>query len=173
MSFPLVTRFGANPLLDLELANKNYVDNSGGGGVGFAKVVKTVDQSQTDNAVPIDDDELFIPLNANKIYGMILIIWGISQLVPDYRHQVSIPAGATLTANIGTWNGDQDNATIDLTSADGIAWAATAIRIIQLNFRVITAGTAGDFQYKWSQNVSDPQTTTVKAGSMLVAWESD
>lgn len=28
MSLPLVTRFGADPLLDLEIANKRYVDNS-------------------------------------------------------------------------------------------------------------------------------------------------
>jgi len=32
MSLPLVTRFGADPLLDLEVANKRYVDNSAGGG---------------------------------------------------------------------------------------------------------------------------------------------
>jgi len=32
MSLPLVTRFGADPLLDLEVANKRYVDSSGGGG---------------------------------------------------------------------------------------------------------------------------------------------
>jgi len=31
MSLPLVTRFGADPLLDLEVANKRYVDNSAGG----------------------------------------------------------------------------------------------------------------------------------------------
>jgi len=31
MSLPLVTRFGADPLLDLEVANKRYVDNSSGG----------------------------------------------------------------------------------------------------------------------------------------------
>jgi len=31
MSLPLVTRFGADPLLDLEVANKQYVDSSGGG----------------------------------------------------------------------------------------------------------------------------------------------
>jgi len=35
MSLPLVTRFGADPLLDLEVANKQYVDNSGGGGGWF------------------------------------------------------------------------------------------------------------------------------------------
>jgi len=34
MSLPLVTRFGADPLLDLEVANKQYVDNSSGGGGG-------------------------------------------------------------------------------------------------------------------------------------------
>jgi len=31
LSLPLVTRFGADPLLDLEVANKRYVDSSGGG----------------------------------------------------------------------------------------------------------------------------------------------
>jgi len=30
MSLPLVTRFGADPLLDLEVANKRYVDAGGG-----------------------------------------------------------------------------------------------------------------------------------------------
>jgi len=34
MSLPLVTRFGADPLLDLEVANKRYVDNSSGGAGG-------------------------------------------------------------------------------------------------------------------------------------------
>jgi len=32
MSLPLVTRFGADPLLDLEVANKQYVDNNTGSG---------------------------------------------------------------------------------------------------------------------------------------------
>jgi len=32
LSLPLTTRFGADPLLDFELANKQYVDNSSGGG---------------------------------------------------------------------------------------------------------------------------------------------
>jgi len=31
MSFPLTTRFGADPTRDLEVANKRYVDASGGG----------------------------------------------------------------------------------------------------------------------------------------------
>jgi len=31
MSLPLVTRFGADPLLDLEVANKRYVDNNASG----------------------------------------------------------------------------------------------------------------------------------------------
>jgi len=31
MSLPLVTRFGADPIQDLEVANKRYVDNTSGG----------------------------------------------------------------------------------------------------------------------------------------------
>jgi len=52
MSLPLVTRFGADPLLDLEVANKRYVDSSGGGGSdNSCKVTNSVAQSVPNNTV--------------------------------------------------------------------------------------------------------------------------
>jgi len=48
MSLPLVTRFGADPIQDLEVANKRYVDSSGGGGiVSVQTVVLSSDFSTT------------------------------------------------------------------------------------------------------------------------------
>jgi len=73
MSLPLVTRFGANPRLDLELANKQYVDTSGG--LTFAKVVKAVTQTVNDSTVLVDDDELLASLEANKTYCFLLFIY--------------------------------------------------------------------------------------------------
>jgi len=45
MSLPLVTRFGADPLLDLEVANKRYVDASGGGADHGCRAFHSVAQS--------------------------------------------------------------------------------------------------------------------------------
>jgi len=41
MSLPLVTRFGADPLLDLEVANKRYVDNNAAGGIFLLTINQT------------------------------------------------------------------------------------------------------------------------------------
>jgi len=89
MSFPLVTRFGADPIKDLELANKRYVDNAGGGVDIGCKVTKSADQSIAnttfdkitwdqesydtdgfhDNSV--DNDELVIPAGLGGKYLVI------------------------------------------------------------------------------------------------------
>jgi len=52
MSLPLVTRFGADPLLDLEVANKRYVDASGGGSDHGCRIFHSIAQSVT-NLVPL------------------------------------------------------------------------------------------------------------------------
>jgi len=82
---PKVTRFGADPTLDQEVATKAYVDNSSGGGLTFARVVKSVDQIINNSTTLIDDDELLFAANTNKAYHMIFLLLYAAAANADFK----------------------------------------------------------------------------------------
>jgi len=74
MSFPLTTRFGADPLIDEELANKRYVDASGGGAtprcmVGSFRLSYTINgvrfQAFYSQILSVTESAVFIPIDFN------------------------------------------------------------------------------------------------------------
>jgi len=171
MSFPLVTRYGALPLHDEELANKAYVDAGGGGGQTFARIVKIVDQSIVSNAVLQNDDELVVALNANKTYSFMMTFFYTSDAVQDFQYAFAIPAGASGEKINGTWQSQQDQNSSALATSQFVPTNNSSLRLINACGRIIVAGTAGNFQFQWAQQTSDPATCTVNQGSMLVIWE--
>jgi len=65
MSLPLVTRFGADPLLDLEVANKRYVDSSGGGAnVTIQTITPAEFTTSSTSFVDWTDADLALPTRA-------------------------------------------------------------------------------------------------------------
>jgi len=172
MSQPLVTRFGADPLLDPELATKRYVDNQPAGQT-FARIVKKLDEAVTNDIVLQDDDELFVALNADKVYGGYLMMFFDAATNADMSYACSVPAGATAININGDWQGGGFNqGTADFTTSRIVATSGTGTIVAQaLGFRIIVAGTAGNFQFQWAQGVAQATATNVRQGSYLVIWE--
>jgi len=172
MSLPLTTRFGADPLLDLELANKQYVDNSSGGGLTFAKVVKSVDETIQSNSTLFDDAELFFTPNINKIYTLFLFLFSNSGTTPDMKIRLTVPSGATAIRTNNFWQGDINRAMLDWTTTISLSGSATLDLFITQVGIVRMGGTAGTVNLQWAQNTSNGGDTTMYGGSLLVAYES-
>jgi len=165
---PKVTRFGALPTVDAELATKAYVD-SGGGGQTFAKVVKSADEIVNNSSVIQDDDELLFTPTINTTYGFLIVILYASNATPDIKFGWSVPAGATME-----WinSGQQSQPTTDETATPNVGGTgATAHRMMIYRGRMIMAGTAGDINFQWAQNVANASDTTVFEGSYFLVWE--
>lgn len=167
-----VTRFGPQPLLANEIANKAYVDaGSGGTGQTFARVVKKIDETINSSTVLQDDDELFVALNANKIYTWLLLFYVNSGATPDFKYAFSIPAGATgLRMDVSQFFVVDDENTSAITTTVNFG-TATPVKSSSNWGRVIMGGTAGNLQMQWAQLNSNAGDTTVEAGSLLVVWE--
>jgi len=77
MSLPLVTRFGADPILDLEVANKRYVDTSGGGAtVTIQNITAASFSTSSTSFVDWTDATLDLPTRAG----------GFSHLMASYAN---------------------------------------------------------------------------------------
>jgi len=170
MSLPLVTRFGADPLLDLEVANKRYVDNSSGGtGQTFARIVKKLDETITSDTTLHDDDELFVAVNASKTYYVLFALTVTSHAAADWKFATSTPSGSTATQIVGRFQSNGMFGTNDPNVGVGSPTDNT-VQMLHLSMRVITT-TAGNIQFQWAQNISNGNNTTVNQGAFMVVWE--
>jgi len=119
MSLPLVTRFGADPLLDLEVANKRYVDNSTGGG-GFWVTGSTLSQ-----------------VNVNNLFSSLDI--GSGFLLTETFRTTLVPSDIT------TW--DNMSVHVALNTRDGEGRMRNRINSVTgTMLNTIPALTTGDFQ---------------------------
>jgi len=167
---PKVTRFGALPLIDSELATKAYVDSGGGGGLTFAKVVKAVDESVTSSTVLQDDDEIFFTPAINNVYHVVMLLVVNSPSTPDLQEAWSVPAGATMEKLSATWRSGSANAIEDWLAADNHPTVA-GVQLLELHGRLTMAGTAGTANWQWAQNASNANPTSVLRGSLMLVWE--
>ena len=139
----------------------------GAGGLTFAIRTKPVDEIVNNTIVVQDDDELFIPLNANTNYGF-LVTYLTNNVNPaaDFRATFIGPAGA-----VGQFGPTQGSAQAslalgveDTTQADGDgSW-------LHVGF-IKVGGTAGNLQLQWAQAAATVADTILRAGSTLVVWE--
>jgi len=166
---PKVTRFGALPLIDSELATKAYVDSSSGGGQTFLKVVKSVDETINNSDTLQDDDELFGALPINLTYTFLCVIYGTATGFADMKFTFTVPSGASGTFGNGVlayFNGTG-------TDAYGVSRAVSSSGTKQYVTcgRVIMGATAGDLNFQWAQNNIEVSDATVFAGSLLLVWQ--
>jgi len=167
---PKVTRFGALPTVDAELATKAYVDSGGGAGLTFARVVKVADQIVNNSDTLVDDDELLFAANANRTYSFLLLILFASGTTPDWKIGWSVPAGASM--EWGLMGGSAANSLTEAQTDNQNGNGAGTEREVAYSGRVVLAGTAGDVIMQWAQNVANASDTTTFLGSLLVVWES-
>jgi len=170
MSLPLVTRYGANPLLDLEVANKQYVDSSGG--QTFSRVVKLVDESRPNDSTLSDDSELSIAVEANATYFGIVMLQVATDITADFKYNFNIPAGASGRRNSSpAWQAHALGITVavDAGGTNVAGSIGTDTLIVYFNVRVVGAGVVA---LEWAQQTSNAFSTTVQQGSFMVMWKS-
>lgn len=133
---------------------------------------KTTNQSivSPGSSTLANDTELFIPVEANAVYKISLIILYNSGTTPDIKFGLTVPSGAT-----GTWSGiGYDTAStflnfgpVNITSALPFGGLA-ADREARIDIVLATSSSAGTAQLQWAQNTLNASTTTVYAGSTML-----
>jgi len=167
MSLPLVTRFGADPLLALEIANKQYVDNASSGLGLFDVVRKDANEIVNNSSAFQDDDELFIPLPINRTFWFQLFLKQSSASNADIKYKFTLPAGASmLWAKINTFLSKA------VTSSQVEATNGTVNYLPTCIGFVIMGGTSGNLTTQWAQNVAQASDTTIHEDSMIIAREN-
>jgi hypothetical protein len=136
---------------------------------------KPVDQSITNSTTLTNDNDLFVPINANDsmvIEGYLHVFTGSS--TPQLQMAFTIPAGATM--DIGNYtdnvNGGAQETFILNTSGTSTGAMTILAGDIPVHFWgvIITGGTAGNIQLQWAQGVSSGTATTLKAKSYMRAY---
>jgi len=177
MSLPLVTRFGADPLLDLEIANKRYVDNASSSGGAFAILVKPADEIRANDNVFSNDDTMFFAAAANKTYFIISHYTYVNPVTTTagFKYLVSVPTGATAIMTNGgglIFRGSTLSAfNADATNSTAKSGVATAFGVGNL-FAIKMGSTAGTVAMQWAQNSSNADGTVLEEGSSWIVYES-
>jgi len=168
-TFPCKTRYGRAPTVPLELCNKAYVDAAAV--ILGTSVVKKIDQTINNSNTIIDDDEVFLPMLANKVYGYRAHLQFISGVTPDLKVTWTVPAGATGTRNSGALArapaDTQNITTISTDATSGNEQNSDYCGVVRMG------GTAGNLQLRWAQNVADASDSKMLAGSYLLLWVED
>lgn len=144
------------------------------------KIAKTSNTARSSTTTLAADPVLLVPVLANRIYRMEAFLLVTSGITPDFKFDFTGPAGSAHAFNTITLarSAAQGSTTpIDVRyGEDGLAvappspaGATYATQRLQLHVvgTLDTAGTAGNFTFRWSQNTSDAGATTVYAGSWL------
>jgi hypothetical protein len=138
-------------------------------------VVKGDDESLSSSTAMQNDDALVIPLTANSSWLVVCFFNYVATTGADFKYRFTAPSGITgyqqpTRLNLsGQFTGAFSSLWTDTVTADGQG-ASTIMNVFA--FGQITTGPAGgDLQLQWAQNTSNGNSTTVKAGSILAAWQ--
>ena len=131
-------------------------------------VVKSVDQTKNSDSTLATDDELFLPVKANKTYMIKVNLFINCHATPDFKFKVDLPSGASgrrVTTN--SPHPITPKPTSDITTSTGlIVTNATVQHLFFLGY-VIISTTSGFVNFQWAQNSSNANPSVVKAGSIL------
>ena len=141
-----------------------------GGGLTFAKVVKSADQTITEDTVFSDDTELkFIP-TINKVYHYYLMILHTSNSSSDFKLLFTVPTSCTMNGNSADWQMGTAGTMADVTASRTIN-SSGSLAGTAMYGRIVMSGTSGEITLQWAQALSNVENTTVFKGSMLIVWE--
>jgi hypothetical protein len=142
---------------------------------GLPKIaIKTADETVINSTSVQDDDQLFLSVAANATYAFTGWIWFSSPVTTvDLRAAFSLPSGATMfRSGMGqingatTGNGVVDTSVLSLAGQEGRGAFGTSLAVHYAGY-VVTAGTAGNLQFRWAQVVAGVDEIRVKAGSWI------
>ncbi len=133
-------------------------------------IVKKVTEIRINSTGLSNDDELFVALEANKIYSGVLYLMIDSNPTVDMKINFTVPAGATGLKASGTWGSGAPSTTLDIDVQD-LYQTSGGDQFVPIFFTVIMGGTPGNLQLQYAQNASDINPLRVFSGSTLTVWE--
>jgi len=160
MSLPLVTRFGADPLLDRELATKNYVDERGG---FWTIVIKPTTTTINDDNTLNPDPDLLFPMDIDGNYYFEMDVLYQSTSFADLLLSFLIPTNAIMDWDIITFVGSK--AATQQSASSGNSQPLNII--VQIRGYVQMGDTAGNMVFEWSQQQAEMTDTDVFKDSFI------
>lgn len=144
------------------------IRSSGSGSIptwATIEVHKTADETVSASTTLQNDDHLVFALDASSQYALTGVLLVNSGAAPDFKWQVSLPAGATVDGHTVTNSsgtiGAFTEAAADVFDTTGNDDAAAFWAVVKV------AGTSGNLTIQWAQNASDAGATTLKTGSWI------
>jgi hypothetical protein len=142
------------------LTNVNYVSKGG-------------TESVTSSTTLQNDDYLFVPVVANAIYTLHAMFLYGGATAADLKLLLRTPTSGSFTGMatglvVGAATA-ADNANIPMTGNSSEVFGAlgSGTQILTVLGKLVTAGTAGNLQVEWAQNVSSGTATQVFGNSFL------
>lgn len=141
-----------------------------------SQVRKAANEAITSSAALQDDNELFISAGANEtwIFQVNYTYTTAGSATPDIRVGMNAPAGSTCVYGVADQARSGGDLAAGATACDAtiaIASAATGTKAGILTGTITTAGTAGNIMFRWGQNTSSINATTVVAGSSIIGYK--
>lgn len=135
-------------------------------------VMKTVSETNVNDAVLSDDAMLKFTMAANTKYTIRLKVFFTTAAFPDFKYRVTGPASPTLVRRHITRAAGGNPPTMlaigtAYDSADVPLAGPGAEGIIDEEIIVHNGGTQADFKFQWAQNTSNGTATIVRAGSYI------
>lgn len=145
------------------------LDTTSSGGDTFVR--KTADETVNNSAVMQDDDALLFAAEANATYAVEVFVMYTSTTVADWKIEWTLPAGAS---GLRHYQYNTGNTCVTFSGAghlwtqqlNGIAGTGGLCSFTAVG-TVITAGTAGNVVFEWTQNTQEATNTVVHAGSYI------
>lgn len=139
-------------------------------------VTKTANQAVTNSTVNVTDLHLTLPVAANAIYHVSLVVIVSGPQAADWKQQWVFPTGAT--GQRFTHGPETPTTTVRATKiqarsasiATSLGYGTDGSENSLIREEVwLTTVSAGDFALTWSQLVANASATTVHAGSWMTA----
>lgn len=139
------------------------------GSSGFTTVTKLADQSVTSNVTVANDSELFFTAGSGAAYEIEISVIYVTPTAVGQDIKYDFGEDGTLRGigllQIITTAGAQFSGTYGMNQSAGSAGGVASVRVIYLRGWYIGGG--GTFRFRWAQNASSVNPTTVKANSVI------
>lgn len=140
--------------------------------IGFKTVYKTADQTINNQTAFVNDADLRFAVETFGIYAIKAHIILNTGTIPDYKDQLSLPAGTTgFTEGQGDFKvafPSGSEVAIDVNTVRNHFVSITANFHFQLDAVFKVGSTPGNFIYSWSQNTNDAQDTILRELSYIM-----
>ena len=141
------------------------------------EVAKEVTESVTSSTTFQDDNELFLPVEANAKYRVALMLLHDAGATGRFKMQFTAPTGAAMDWGIHNVhiNEVDSSTTVNdvsmpsrlLSDPQSIGGGPSAGTCSFIGGTLTTSSTAGNLQLQWAQNATDATAARVRAGSIL------